>query len=48
MKAFYLIAAVAVFGLSACESRQEEAREDALENKADKLEDEAEKTREAK
>jgi hypothetical protein len=43
-----LIAAVAALGLSACDSRQENARENALEKKADRLEDKADATREQK
>lgn len=39
---------IAAFGLSACDSRQENAREDALEKKADRLEDQADAVREQK
>ncbi len=48
MKPLYLLVAFAALTFSACESRQEEAREDALEKKADTLEDQAEATREQK
>ncbi|MHA3771913.1 hypothetical protein ACXR0O_10295 [Verrucomicrobiota bacterium sgz303538] len=47
MKSLYLFAAVAALGLSACDSRQENARENALEKRADGLENQADATRKA-
>lgn len=46
MRSLCLITAVAALGLSACESREEEAREDAAEERAEALEEKAEAARE--
>jgi len=47
MKLFTFLTITAALSLSACDSKQEQAREQVLENRADRIEDQAKATKKA-